>query len=109
MKVAHHYVESFDTVSLAPYRIRRSPFAHRYTTPETVHAVYCNRLCPMKSSVDENPIPAYWKLCQGVLLYDVPEMPLAIERLPADRNASVPQREIHDVGGRARSSHSPVL
>ncbi|WP_419862614.1 aminomethyltransferase family protein [Candidatus Poriferisodalis sp.] len=74
----HYYVESFDTISLAPYRISRSPFAHRYTTDETVHAVYCNRLYPMKSSPDENPIPAYWKLRQGVLLYDVPEKPLEI-------------------------------
>lgn len=75
----HYYVESFDTISLAPYRINRSPFAHRYTTDETVHAVYCNRLYPMKSSRDENPIPAYWKLRRGALLYDVPEQPLAIQ------------------------------
>ncbi|WP_419932766.1 aminomethyltransferase family protein [Candidatus Poriferisodalis sp.] len=75
----HYYVESFDTISLAPYRISRSPFAHRYTTAETVHAVYCNRLYPMKASRDENPIPSYWKLRRGVLLYDVPERPLAIE------------------------------
>jgi len=74
----HYYVESYDTISLAPYRISRSPFAHCYTTPETVHAVYCNRLYPMKSSRDENPIPAYWKLRRGVLLYDVPEKPLEI-------------------------------
>ena len=75
----HYYVEAFDTVSLAPYRISRSPFAHRYTTPDTVHAVYCNRLYPMKASPDEDPIPAYWKLRRGVMLYDVPERPLAIE------------------------------
>ena len=75
----HYYVEAFDTVSLAPYRISRSPFAHRYTTPDTVHAVYCNRLYPMKASPDEDPIPAYWKLRRGVMLYDVPEKPLAIE------------------------------
>jgi len=75
----HYYVESFDTISLVPYRISRSPFAHRYTTAETVHAVYCNRLYPMKSSPDEDPIPAYWKLRSGVMLYDVPEKPLAIE------------------------------
>ncbi len=75
----HYYVESFDTISLAPYRISRSPFAHRYTTDQTVHAVYCNRLYPMKSSPDEDPIPAYWKLRRGVMLYDVPEKPLAIE------------------------------
>ena len=81
----HYYVESFDTISLAPYRISRSPFEHRYTTPETVHAVYCNRLYPMKSSFDEDPIPAYWKLREGVLLYDVPEMPLAIEGPDAAR------------------------
>ena len=74
----HYYLESYDEISLVPYRISRSPFAHRYTTDQTIHAVYCNRLYAMKSSPDESPIEGYWKLRRGVMLYDVPEKPLEI-------------------------------
>lgn len=74
----HYYVESYDSISLAPYRVSRSPFAHRYTTDQTIHGVYCNRLFPVKFHPDEDPIPHYWKLRQGVMLYDVPEKPLEI-------------------------------
>ena len=72
------YVESFDTVRLSSYRIAQSPFAHRYATDQTVYAIYCDRLYPLRMTNDEDPVPSYWKLRKGVLLYDVPEKPLEI-------------------------------
>ena len=74
----HFYIESFDTVRLSSFRIGRSPFADRYVTEQTIFGLYCGRLYPLKKSRDEDPIPAYWKLRQGVMLYDVPEEPLEI-------------------------------
>ena len=74
----HFYIESFDTVQLSSYRLGRSPFADRYVTDQTVFGVYCDRLYPLKTARDEDPTPNYWKLRQGVLLYDVPEKPLEI-------------------------------
>ena len=72
------YVESFDTVRLSSYRISQSPFAHRYVTDQTIFGIYCGRLYPLKMRHDEDPVPNYWKLRNGVLLYDVPEKPLEI-------------------------------
>ena len=74
----HFYIESFDTVQLSSYRVGRSPFADRYATDQTVFGMYCGRLYPLKISRDEDPIPQYWRLRRGVLLYDVPEKPLEI-------------------------------
>ena len=74
----HFYIESFDTLRLSSFRIGQSPFAHRYVTDQTVFGVYCDRLYPLKSTRDEDPIPNYWKLRRGVMLYDVPEKPLEI-------------------------------
>ena len=74
----HFYIESFDTVRLSSYRLSQSPFADRYVTDQTIFGVYCDRLYPLKTSHDEDPIPQYWKLRQDVLLYDVPEKPLEI-------------------------------
>ena len=74
----HFYIESFDTVRLSSFRIEQSPFADRYVTDQTVFCLYCDRLYPVKMTPDEDPIPQYWKLRRGVLLYDVPEKPLEI-------------------------------
>ena len=74
----HYYVESFGTVQLSAFRIGQSPFADRYVTDQTVFGMYCNRLYPLKTSRDEDPIPNYWKLRRGVMLYDVPEKPVEI-------------------------------
>ena len=74
----HFYVDSFDTVRLSSYRICQSPFAHRYMTDQTIFCLYCGRLYPLKTAPDEDPVPRYWKLRHGVLLYDVPEKPLEI-------------------------------
>ena len=74
----HFYIESFDTVQLSSFRVGRSPFADRYVTDQTVFGMYCGRLYPLKTSPDEDPIPQYWRLRRGVLLYDVPEKPLEI-------------------------------
>ncbi len=74
----HYYVELFDTVHLSSYRVAQSPFASRYVTDETVFALYCDRLYPLKKFRDEDPLPNYWKLRRGVMLYDVPEKPIEI-------------------------------
>ena len=74
----HFYIESFETVQLSSYRLGQSPFVHRYVTDQTIFGLYCDRLYPLKSADDEDPIPKYWKLRNGVLLYDVPEQPLEI-------------------------------
>ena len=74
----HFYIESFDTVALSSFRIEQSPFADRYVTDQTVFCLYCDRLYPVKMAPDEDPLPKYWKLRRGVLLYDVPEKPLEI-------------------------------
>ena len=74
----HFYIESFDTVQLSSFRVGRSPFTDRYVTDQTVFGMYCGRLYPLKISRDEDPIPQYWRLRRGVLLYDVPEKPLEI-------------------------------
>ena len=74
----HFYVDSFDTVRLSSYRICQSPFVHRYVTDQTIFCLYCGRLYPLKTAPDEDPVPRYWKLRRGVLLYDVPEKPLEI-------------------------------
>ncbi|MYE74348.1 MAG: aminomethyl transferase family protein [Acidimicrobiia bacterium] len=73
-----YYVDSFGTIELSAFRMGTSPFAHRYVTDQTIFALYCDRLYPLKHSADEDPLPSYWKLRNGVLLYDVPEMPLEI-------------------------------
>lgn len=73
-----YYVDSFGTIELSAFRMGTSPFAHRYVTDQTIFALYCDRLYPLKRSADEDPIPNYWKLRDGVLLYDVPEKPLEI-------------------------------
>ena len=72
------YVESLDTVQLSSYRLGLSPFAHRYVTDQTIFCIYCDRLYPLRSADDEDSVRLYWKLRNGVLLYDVPEMPLEI-------------------------------
>ena len=74
----HFYIESFGTLRLSSYRLGRSPFADRYVTDQTIFGLYCNRLYPLKATQDEDPVPRYWKLRNGVLLYDVPEKPLEI-------------------------------
>ena len=74
----HYYIDSFDTVALSSFRVEQSPFAHRYATDQTVFCMYCDRLYPVKLAPDEDPVPNYWKLRRGVMLYDVPEKPLEI-------------------------------
>ncbi len=81
----HFYVDSFDTVRLSSYRLGRSPFAGRYVTDQTIFGLYCGRLYPLKTTPDEDPVPRYWKLRRGVLLYDVPEKPLEISGPDAAR------------------------
>jgi aminomethyltransferase len=74
----HYYIEAFETVEFSSYRQYLSPFADRYVTVQTIFGLYCGRLYPLKASHAEDPIPNYWKLRNGVLLYDVPEQPIEI-------------------------------
>ena len=74
----HYYIEAFETVEFSSYRQYLSPFADWYTTDSTIFGLYCGRLYPLKASHEEDPIPNYWKLRNGVLLYDVPEQPIEI-------------------------------
>ena len=74
----HFYIESFDTIQLNSFRLEQSPFVDRYATDQTIFGIYCGRLFPLKTSPHEDPIPQYWKLRRGVMLYDVPEKPLEI-------------------------------
>lgn len=74
----HFYIEAFKTIQLSAYRFGQSPYAHKYTTDETIHGMYCNRFYPLKIDNNEDPIPQYWKLRKEALLYDVPEKPLEI-------------------------------
>ena len=74
----HYYVESYGTIELSAFRLYQSPFAHRYVTDQTIFGLYCGRLYPLKANHDEDPVPYYWKLRKGVLLYDVPEQPLEL-------------------------------
>ena len=81
----HYYIESFGTVRLSSFRISQSPFAARYVTDQTIFGLYCGRLYPLKFSDHEDPVPNYWKLRRGVMLYDVPEKPLEITGPDAGR------------------------
>ena len=74
----HYYIEAFETVEFSSYRQHLSPFADRYVTDQTIFGLYCGRLYPLKASHEEDPVPRYWKLRNGVLLYDVPEQPIEI-------------------------------
>ncbi len=74
----HYYIESFGTLQVSAFRIEQSPFAHRYATDETIFCLYCDRLYPVKTTPDEDPVANYWRLRRGVMLYDVPEKPLEI-------------------------------
>ena len=74
----HYYIEAFDTVEFSSYRQHLSPFADRYATDHTIFGLYCGRLYPLKASHEEDPVPNYWKLRNGVMLYDVPEQPIEI-------------------------------
>lgn len=71
------YAESHPIVRLNSFRFEQSPYLEKYVTEQTVFAIYCNRFYPL--NMGENIIEYYWKLRQGVLLYDVPEKPLEIK------------------------------
>lgn len=71
------YAESHPIVRLNSFRIEQSPYLEKYVTGQTVFAIYCNRFYPF--NMGEEVLEYYWKLRQGVLLYDVPEKPLEIK------------------------------
>jgi aminomethyltransferase len=71
------YAESHPVVRLSSFRFEQSPYIEKYVNDQILFALYCNRFYPL--NMGENVIEYYWKLRQGVLLYDVPEKPLEIE------------------------------
>lgn len=66
-----------ETVPLDARRFEASPFAPRYTGPETVLGVYAGRFYPLTNG--EDAVAEYWTLRRKAVLYDVPERPLDIE------------------------------
>ncbi|MEM7345520.1 MAG: aminomethyltransferase family protein [Chloroflexota bacterium] len=71
------YADAHPTVRLSGFRFEQSPFIEKYLSDQILFAIYCERFYPL--SIGEDVVEAYWKLRQGVLLYDVPEKPLEIK------------------------------
>ncbi len=71
------YAQEHPVVQLNAFRIEHSPYIDKYANDKILFAIYCNRFYPL--NMGENVAEYYWKLRQGVLLYDVPEKPLEIK------------------------------
>ena len=74
-KVIH--AESHPIVRLNTKRFELSPYVDKWKTDRTIFGIYNTRLYPV--SHGEDPIPHYWKLRRGLMLYDVPEKPIDIK------------------------------
>lgn len=71
------HADAQKTVRISARRFEPSPFADRYTNPETVLGVYAGRFYSIFNG--EDPIETYWALRRKAVLYDVPERPVQIE------------------------------
>lgn len=74
-KVIH--AESHPVVRLNTKRFDLSPYVEKWKTDKTIFGIYNTRLYPV--SHGEDPIPHYWKLRRGIMLFDVPEKPIDIK------------------------------
>ncbi len=72
-----NYAKSHDVVRISAKRYDQSPYHERYVNDQTIFGVYANRFYPL--SLGGDPIKDYWNLRHKVMLYDVPERPLAIK------------------------------
>jgi len=70
------YADSHSVVRLSSKRFEQSPYSDKYVNEKTVFGLYSNRFYPLTLGGDA--IDDYWRLRQGVVLYDVPEKPLEI-------------------------------
>ncbi len=71
------HAKSHPTVRINSKRMEQSPYATRYISEDTLFGIYCDRFYPI--SFADDVIDQYWKLRQGVMLFDVPEKPLDIK------------------------------
>lgn len=72
-----NYADAYGTLRISAKRFEPSPYTEKYATDDMIYGVYCRRFYPL--SIGEDPIEQYWKLRQGVMLFDVPEKPLEIK------------------------------
>ena len=96
------HASAHDIVAMSVKRREISPYAARWPSDGLVCQTYANRLSPI--SIGSDALADYWTLRRGVVLYDVPEKPLAIEGPDAVALLErVLCRRIADLGvGRAR-------
>ncbi len=71
-----NYAASHETVRISSRRFEASPYIEKYASSDVIYGIYCRRFYLLSNHTD--PIEQYWKLRRGVMLYDVPEMPLEI-------------------------------
>ena len=74
-KVIH--ATSHTVLRLNSKRFDKSPYFDKWATEDTIFGIYNTRLYPV--SFGEDVISHYWKLRRGIMLYDVPEKPIAIK------------------------------
>jgi aminomethyltransferase len=70
------HAKSHPAVRINSKRFEQSPYAEAYQKENTLFGCYCNRFYPI--SFGDDVIEQYWKLREGVMLFDVPEKPLEI-------------------------------
>jgi aminomethyltransferase len=70
------HAKSHPAVRINSKRFEQSPYAEAYQQENTLFGCYCNRFYPI--SFGDVVIEQYWKLREGVMLFDVPEKPLEI-------------------------------
>lgn len=71
------HAHSHTVLKLNTKRFDKSPYYDKWATDETIFGIYNTRLYPV--SFGEDTIADYWQLRKGIMLYDVPEMPIAIK------------------------------
>ncbi len=74
-KVIHAH--SHTVLKLNTKRFDKSPYFDKWVTDDTIFGIYNTRLYPV--SFGEDTISDYWQLRKGIMLYDVPEMPISVK------------------------------
>lgn len=74
-KVIHAH--SHTVLKLNTKRFDKSPYYDKWATEDTIFGIYNTRLYPV--SFGEDTIRDYWQLRRGIMLYDVPEMPISVK------------------------------
>ena len=76
MSNRYNYAMSHDVVRISSKRFTMSPWMPAYLTEQAILGVYSRRFYAL--GLSEDPIPEYWHLRRGAVLYDVPEHPIEI-------------------------------